>query len=134
MNYKVFISKQFWFSIDPSVLYKSDYAILILAGIFLVLAAISFILKLKIQNSYDKNILTKVSSAFLIVGLLEAIWFGFRYEHIAFFGTHFAAGIILLVFLIYLGFIFKDILKNRKALIQKWQKDQINSKYLPQQR
>lgn len=134
MNFQALLTKSFWFTINPAVLDQVDYAFLILGVVFIVASILSFILKLRIKNSYDKNLFKKFSSAFLITGLLELIWFGFRYEHIAFFGTHFCAGLIVLVFLIYMGFVFKDVFKNRTALVGKWEKEQINLKYLPKQR
>jgi predicted CDP-diglyceride synthetase/phosphatidate cytidylyltransferase len=134
MNFQALLTKSFWFTIDPAVLHKVDYAFLILGAVFIVASILSFILKLRIKNSYDKNLFKKVSSAFAIVGLLEVVWFGLRYEHIAFFGTHFFAGLIILVLLIYIAFVFKDVFKNRTALVEKCEKEQINLKYLPKQR
>jgi hypothetical protein len=36
MNFQALLTKSFWFTIDPAVLHKVDYAFLILGAVFIV--------------------------------------------------------------------------------------------------
>lgn len=133
MNYKTLLTSDFWFQVDRSGLHLSDKIILWIAVGLVVLACLQFLGSRYVTRPFDKEILRKLAGATLWFGLLELLWFVFRYEYATMLGTHAAALVIALPFLIRIGYLKIKYLRNRKVALAIWQKEQVKLKYLPKQ-
>ncbi len=131
MNYlKKIFTTEFFFQLNTATMQRSDWAVLI-AGAVLVAAGLLFIVIQRTkQNPFTKSILSRVAKLFITIGLLELFWCLVRYEAVRWFGTRFAAAVVLLIGLIWAGFILKDYLKNHKSKTVAWEREQVKLKYL----
>ncbi len=126
-----YFTTKFLFNINRVMLEKPDKVLL---GIGLVLVIFAIVFKLAEMFSptpTDKKFRRKLFNLFLTIGILEAVWFGARYQNVRFFGTHFVGLLILLIGLIWLGFVVVDMVKNYSKEKDQWEKDQVKLKYLP---
>ncbi len=130
LNVKQYFTSQYLFEIDRVTLHRSDKAF-VLAGIIAVVLAVAFrILAIFAHNPVVKRLILRLFNLVLFVGLAEVVWFGARYQNIRFFGSHFVAMLILLIGLVWFGFIAKYFFGKYKAELESWQKQQIKLKYL----
>lgn len=129
IDWKQFITTDFWFG-QAAELHKIDYLILYIGLAVLVLGLIVLIYRITTKNLFLKKIARRISNDFLIVGIAEIVWFGFRYENGAVLGTHFVAGLVALVGLVYLYWPLKYLLVRYSKDMQEEQRRQLKEKYL----
>lgn len=124
-------TEQFLFQINRVQLETSDRALLVI-GIVFILTAILFKLGAHFApSSVDAKYRNKFFYLFLTVGLLEVVWFGARAQFVRFFGTHFVALVILLIGLVWFGFIIGKMIKHYRREKQEWERVELKKKYLP---
>lgn len=131
MNFKNLLTSDYWFDVDRTRLHLFDKTVLGIGVGFVVLSGILYLIKRKVQNPFDKQIAEKLAVAIFWLGLLEVLWFGLRFEYVAMLGTKFVAGLIALSFAIRIIYLLIKYLRNRKAALVAWQKEQTKLKYLP---
>lgn len=125
----------FWFAQPQTVLNNYDwlfayiFAALILLGIILWLAK-----KLFVRHIVIQKLLQKFVNVGIWMGLVGLIWLGFRYESVPIFAKRIFAGSILLVALVWIGFVkwyfFRHFFKEKKE----YDYDQVKNKYMPKTR
>ncbi len=129
-DFQKLISTQYLFAIDRVSLQRSDWIFLILGGTLIALG-ILFAIWAKVNKvSVTKILLARYAKCFFVIGLLEVVWFGARYEYINFLGSHFMALLIGLVGLVWLGFIVWSNFTGYRKNKQQWDKEQLKLKYL----
>lgn len=129
-DFQKLISTQYLFAINRVAISRSDWIFLILGGA-LVLVGILFAIWAKVNKvSVTKILLARYAKCFFVIGLLEVVWFGARYEYINFLGSHFMALLIGLVGLVWVGFIVWSNLTSFRKNKQQWEKEQQKLKYL----
>lgn len=131
MNFKELVTSKFLFQIDTVMLHRSDKILLLAGGIFVVLAVIFKLAAAYAPTPIDKKYRQKFYTLFLTIGVSEVIWFGARYYFIRFFGSHFTALLVLLIGLVWFGYIAAKMIKNYKSEKTAWEKEQVKLKYLP---
>jgi len=125
-----YISSKYLFQVDRISLHLSDW---ILLGIGVGLVAVAIIIKLFalfVQHPVRKRLLNRLFKVFLSTGLVEALWFAFRYQNANVLGAHFTAILILLVGLLCLFPIVKYYLRKYRSEREQWDKEQLKLKYL----
>lgn len=125
------LEKDYLFNINRVLLTRSDKLIFVIGAVLVVVAIVFKIAALYAPTPVDKLLRNKFYKLFLTIGLLEVVWFGFRYEEVTFFGSHFVAFVILLIGAIWFVQLIFSIFKNYKADKTVWEKEQIKLKYLP---
>jgi hypothetical protein len=133
MNYKNLLTSDYWFDVDRTRLHVFDKTVLGVAIGLVLLSGVLYLVKRKVQNPFDKQIAEKLAVAIFWLGVLEALWFGLRFEYVAMLGTKFVATLIAVAFGIRIIYLLIKYLRNRKAALVAWQKEQTKLKYLPKQ-
>lgn len=132
MTIKEVFTKKFLFEVNPVMLENVDKMFGV-AGVIMVVLAVMFKLAAAFAPTpVDKRIRSRFFALFATIGILEIVWFGLRYQNIRFLGSHFMALLLLLIALVWFGFIVRDIVKNYTSEKQAWEKEQVRQKYLPQ--
>ncbi len=130
INWKVFLTNNFWFSVDRAGLHRADYVILYfgiaLAGLGILLA----LYKRFAKNEFLKKIAGRISTIFFTIGLAEVVWFIFRNEYAKALGTKFAAAIVVLIGLVWLYFPIKYLVTRYKTDMAEAQRKVQREKYL----
>ncbi|HVY67995.1 MAG TPA: hypothetical protein VHA30_03840, partial [Patescibacteria group bacterium] len=112
---------------------KSDKVFFVIGLAFVVLAAILKVAAVLSPTPVDGMVRNRLFRLLLTVGLCEVAWFGARYENVSFFGSHFLALLILLIGLVWFGFIAKYFIKGYASEKSGYTKEQMKLKYLPKQ-
>ncbi len=132
MNFKKIFTSDFFFTIDIAKLHRTDWVVFIVGALLIAVGLFISILRRNKANPYSKSVLSRLSRLFITIGLLELLWFLFRFEAVKWFGTRFTAALVLLIGLIWLAAILKDYFKNHKKRTTEWEKEQLKLKYLQQ--
>ena len=119
------------FYVDPTVLHRSDKIFFAIGAIAVVLAGVLKLGAWYAPNPIDRRVRERVYTMLLTIGLLEIVWFGARIQNIRFFGTHFAALVILLIGVFWLVKISTAVILRYRRDKAAWEKEQIKLKYLP---
>jgi uncharacterized membrane protein len=82
-------------------------------------------------NAVDAKYRQKFFKLFFSIGLAEIIWYGFRAQYVAFFGSHFIALVILIIGLVWLVVLVIKMIKNYSGEKMEMEKEQLKAKYLP---
>lgn len=121
----------FWFAQPSSILNSYDWALgYFFAGLFVLGILVWFVNKFFVVHPVIKKLLDRYYSAVFWIGLMGLIWFGFRYEVVPIFSKRAFAGTVILIGLIWLGWIkwylaFK-FLKEK----QEYDYTQVKNKYI----
>lgn len=134
IDFKQFITSDFWFQIDRTLIHKSEYAAIVTGGVLLLLSLAIYLYARTSSIPQLKAWWNKIATVSLITGLLSGLWFGLRYEAIRFFGSRFILGLIFGAWVIRIAYlIYVYFVKMGKQKLE-WQKEQAKLKYLPKQR
>lgn len=129
---KYIFSSEFLFFINRVIVERVDYGFLYFSLGLLVLGLVAWLFKRRYKraNPLLAGFFARLVNLFTTVGILGVLWFGVRYEAVRWLGTHFAFLLILLVALVWLGFILKYRLLVYPKERQKAEKEAIKNKYL----
>jgi hypothetical protein len=131
MNFKSFFTIKYLFQINRVMVESSDKWFFV-AGLVLVILAIVFKLSaLYAPDPVNRKYRQKFFQLLLFMGLAEMIWYGARAQNIGFFGTHFVAWLLVLIGLVWLGFIIVKMIRRFGSEKRLWEKEQVRMKYLP---
>lgn len=131
MNLAELFTSTFLFSINRIQIEPADKFFL-LAGVAALVVAIILKLAAKFSPSpVDAKYRNKLFNVFLFLALAEIIWYGARAQLVRFFGTHFAAILIILIASVWLIINLWKMLRNYRGEKQAWEKEQVRLKYLP---
>lgn len=129
--FKDFFTSQSLFSINRIQIQPADKFFL-LAGMAAMVVAIIFKLGAKFSPSpVDAKYRNKLFNVFLFLSLAEIIWYGARAQLVRFFGTHFAAMLIILIAFVWLVISLWKMFRNYRTEKSTWEKEQVRLKYLP---
>ena len=126
--HKVFTVK-FFFQLDREAPHRVDWAVLYFGGALVLIWLIIWVVTRK-ASPVNKELWRKIGRLTLTIGLLEAFWFGLRYEGAQWFGTRATAAAFVVIGLIWLGFIIKYYFSMHRVKKRAWEKEQIKLKYL----
>lgn len=132
MSFKEFFTYQYLFQIDRVLVHRSDKALAFLGAGLLVLGLVFKLSAMYAPTPVDGKYRGKLFKLFFSIGLAEIIWYGFRAQLVMFFGSHFAAFLILLIGLIWFVALAIKMAKHYGAEKAEWEKQQVKLKYLPQ--
>ena len=134
IDFKQFITSDFWFQIDRTLIHKSEYASVIAGGALFLLSLAIYLYARTVSIPQLKTWWNKIGTVSLVTALLSGLWFGLRYEAIRFFGSRFTLGLIFgawLIRILYLAYVYFIKMGKQKT---EWEKEQAKLKYLPKQR
>lgn len=130
INWKVFISSEYWFGLDRVIVHLTD-KIILYAGLALVLLGVIFlIVKIISSDKLKKPHFSRISSTFITIGLLEMFWYVLRWQYVNILGSRFMALVIALIGLISLIKPIRYFLFNYKKDSAMMGKEQLKDKYL----
>ena len=130
INWNEVLSSEFWFSIDRTRLHLTDWVIAYGAIGLVVLGIIFLIYKYGTKNVFLKEVARRFATIFITIGVLEAIWFGFRYQLAQALGTRFAAVLIAVVGLVWLYGPIKYLCTRYTTDMAEAQRKMMREKYL----
>lgn len=126
-----FFTSDFWFGLDYGHTRIIDWGLLVLG--LAAFGGAAYFWKLKKQkgnNPHFKELMEKYYNLLLTEGILIVIWFLVRYEYGMYIGSRFAFLLILILGLVWLGFILKYQFRQYGNQITSWKKEQEKLKYL----
>jgi hypothetical protein len=82
-------------------------------------------------NPVDKKFRHNLYRVFMFFGVGEMLWYLCRDENVIFFGTHFVAGFIAVISVIWFLVIVWGFIRSYGKQKQEWDKEQLKLKYLP---
>ena len=129
-DFKKLISSKYLFEIDTVLMHRSDHLFLIIGIALTAIGIVALLTGRFSSNQFSRKLWYRLSTLTLTIGILEMLWFGFRFEHIRGFGSHFAALAVLLVGVLWLIPIVKYRLTKYRTEIQSWKKEELKQKYL----
>ncbi len=130
-DFKKLFNKEYLFSVNRVLLARSDKLFFIVGAVLIILAILLKVASIYAPNPIDKILRNKFYKLFLTIGVLEILWFGFRYENVPFFGSHFIALLILLIGLAWFIKLLISFIVNYKKDKLEWEKEQVKLRYLP---
>ena len=130
IKWSEFATTQFWFAIDRAMLHQSDRIFLLIAAVLFVIGLIILTFALVTKNQFLSRVAKRMSKIFITIAVLEALWFGLRYQLVQVFGTKAAAVLILLTGLVWLYWPLKYLIKNYKVDMAEAQRAASREKYL----
>ncbi len=125
-----YFSPQYLFQVDRIALHLSDWVFFGIGVVLVALAIIAKLAALYIKHPVTKRLVNRKFKVLLSTGLVEALWFAFRYENATVIGTHIVALLILIVGLLYLIPILKYYFRRYRSEREQWDKEQLKLKYL----
>lgn len=133
-GYKAFLSLGYWFNVRPVTMPKSwIVGLCIFFGLFILVGIISSVMSGKSEAFLAKRLL-RLSRLGWITGILGYIWVFFSYEEAVIVGARFWFLLILLMAIIWAGFILNDVRKNlSKERAAQAEKERFE-KYLPKKK
>jgi uncharacterized membrane protein (DUF485 family) len=90
-----------------------------------------FVLKKFTKHEIKRRLISKFFYLSLNIGITGLIWYGIRYENTPIFSMHFWAGLILLIGLIWLGFVLKYLFFDFSKEKREYDHEQVKSRYIP---
>ena len=135
INWKEFITTNYWFSLDrvnPSHL--TDKIILYAGAALLLLGVIILIVKLISSSKLTKPQLRRVSSVFITVGLLEMVWYVLRWQYVNALGSRTTAAVIAIIGFIFLLKPIRYFIFTYREDLSLLSKEEIKEKYLKMNR
>jgi hypothetical protein len=121
----------FWFSPPTTFLTSMDRVFGFVFAGFLIVAIIIMVVRKFSRNEINNKLLTKFFHLFLNLGIIGILWFGFRYENTPVLGLRYWAALIIIVGLIWLGFILKYLIFNFSKEQKEYQHQLVKNKYIP---
>ncbi len=128
--FRKFLTLDFLFFINPLVLDKTDKFFALISICFIALSVGLKLFCRASKNIIVKKILQRLFNLCATIGFSGVLWFGARYQNVKFFGSHFVFIIIMLIALVWFGFIayyFFSKFRNEKIA---WEKEQLKFKYI----
>ncbi len=130
-NFAKLVSPRYLFYVDTIMMTRSDKLFPLLGATALALAIVLKIAAVTALSPVDRKYRSQMFDLLLTVGVWELVWYGFRYEEINFFGSHFVALLGLLIGLVWLAVLGKRMLRHYTSEKQVWEKEQVKLRYLP---
>ncbi len=131
MNFiKHIFSYDFLLYINRVHLERVDTVFAVIAALLIVVAIATRIYMYFEKHIVRYQLFSRVWRLCLTVGLLGAVWYGARYQLVGWFGTHLAFILLLLVGLVWAGYILKYYLRSYKKEKTHWDHKQLKDKYL----
>ena len=128
---KELFTTQFLFSINRIQILPADKFFLFVGIVALVLAVILKLSAIYSPNPIDAKYRAKLFNPVLFLAIAEIIWYGARAQLVRFFGSHFVAILLMLIFLVWLIVVLWKMLMNYRREKTEWEKEQVRMKYLP---
>lgn len=129
-NFHKLLSAEYLINIDPVMLHRTDKALLVLGVVLVIVGIVCRLTGTFAPHPFARRLWLRLATWALTIGLLEVLWFGLRYEHTLYLGSHLVAFIILLIGLAWLAPILKYWLGRYRREVEQWHKDEIKQKYL----
>ncbi len=129
-DFRKLISIPYLFKVDTILLHRSDK---LFFGIGIVLIVVGIVCRLTsfyAPHKFSRRFWQRLSNLSLTIGILEVLWFGFRYENIPAISTHFVALLLLLIGVVWLFFIIRYRLRVYPVELGQWEKEKTKQKYL----
>lgn len=130
INWKELITKQYWFGLDRGVVHLTDQIILYAGAALVLFGVILLIVKLISKDTLKKPQISRVSSVFITVGLLEMLWYVLRWQYVNALGSRFMAALIGVIGLMFLWKPIKYFLFSYRKDVVIQSKEQLKEKYL----
>lgn len=131
INWSVFTTSHFWFGIDRfNGVSLTDKIILWFGVALLATGIIVLVYRVLSKDTLLKPMISRVSSVFITVGLLEMFWFLLRNQFVNTLGTRAVALLIGLTGLLFLYQPIKYFWRQYGGDLQSYQKQQLKDKYL----
>lgn len=115
----------------PAVLVRSDK---IFFGIAVGMVVLAIVAKIVVWHSESgrpkKFFMNRIFHLLFTIGLLLLMWYGARVEQIPWISAHFTALVVLVIFLVWLGFIARYYWRDYRNLERIWAEEKIKQKYL----
>ncbi len=121
----------FWFIQPSSELLNYDYYFL---WFFLALTIVGLVLKLTLRfmaHEVYRKLWNKIANLGLTMGFSGLVWAGLRYENTPIFADRYWAGLVAVLALIWLIFIVKYLVTSFRVEKREFDKQVLNSKYIP---
>lgn len=130
INWKELITKQYWFGLDRGVVHLTDQIILYAGAALVLFGVILLIVKLISKDTLKKPQISRVSSVFITVGLLEMLWYVLRWQYVNALGSRSMAALIGVIGLMFLWKPIKYFLFSYRKDVVIQSKEQLKEKYL----
>jgi len=125
-----YFSYNYLMQVDRVTLHLSDWIFLDIGLALVGLGIIAKLAAIYIKHPVTKRLVNRKFKVLTIVGLIEVMWFGFRYENAQVIGTHILAIAILVIGLLCFIPILKYYFRSYRAERDAWNKEQLKLKYL----
>ncbi len=130
INWKVFISSEYWFGLDRAIVHLTD-KIILYSGIALVLLGVIFlVVKIISSDKLKKPYFSRISSTFITIGLLEMLWYVLRWQYVNVLGARITAALIAIIGLLFLIGPIRYFLFSYKKDAEVQGKELLKGKYL----
>ncbi len=107
LNFKKIFTPAYLLAVDSAMLHRSDWILLMIGIALTVVGIVTMLTGYYAPNHISRKLWRRLATLSLTIGLLELLWFGFRYENVTVLGTHALAFLILIVGAVWLYSIIK---------------------------
>ncbi len=128
------IDRFFWLAQPTTMLHVYDkWAIYLFAFLFIVGMVLAGAVRF-IRHPVIKKLVRKLVTKDLTLGGVGLIWAGMRYENTPIFAKRFWAGLILLILIVWLLYIFRYLLFAFQREKSEYDEFQVKNKYMPRKK
>ena len=121
----------FWFAQPSTVLTDYDwYGGYFFGGLVALSILVWLANKLFVRHEVTKKLLSRYANAIFWFGILGAIWFAFRYQSIPIFSKRIVAGGVILIGIVWLGFITWYFIRKFFKEKREYDYNQVKNKYI----
>ncbi|OGE88433.1 MAG: hypothetical protein A3J07_01420 [Candidatus Doudnabacteria bacterium RIFCSPLOWO2_02_FULL_49_13] len=121
----------FWFSQPAAAFSPEDKFLLIKFASTFGVGLILWIISTQVKDSVIRKLLMRFVRLSLTIGASGLFWVGLRFENTPIFSLRYWAGLILLIGLVWLLFIFKYLIWQFRKDRTEMRREQLKNKYLP---
>jgi len=123
-------STQYLFGAPSTSLTHTDFYIYYVGAVSIGLGIILFFLYRLQRNPVRRGLFLRWTRLSFWIGVLLALWFWSRYELVNFFSTHIVAVAVVLIAIVWLGYILKYQFGKYRMKLGEFEREQIKKKYM----
>lgn len=130
INWNELLTSKFWFGIDRAQIHLSETAFLYVGAGLVVLGILALAFARFTSNQFLSRVALRFAKIFIVIGLLEGLWYVLRTQYVQLLGAKFIAALLLVWGLVWLYWPIKYLLRNYKEDMAKAQREASRDKYL----
>lgn len=130
INWRQLKTYDFWFGYDRFVIHVSDKIFLIIGALLVLGGIIALVYVFFAHNEFLEKVAKWKAKVLITIGLLEMLWFVFRYEYVQVFSVRLVAVLLLVIGAFWMYYPVKYFFTRYKVDLAEAERKASREKYL----